>query len=207
MLDVSNSSKDSVFNLALQEILSRALKISGCQSAGIRLRKNGDFPFYIHEGLPGFFVQKEDSLLIKSKDKQFLSDENGCWLLDCMCGNVIRGHFNSNFSFFSKKGSFWTNSTSDLLLTITSEQKRFIGPTRNLCNLSGYESVALIPLIIDQNIIGLLHLADPRENMFSDNKIYSLELVTDEFANIIKCVYEIAEKLSGIDETIRFSNV
>lgn len=205
-MDVAKSCDDSIFNLALQEILSRAVKISGCQSAGIRLQKNGDFPFYIYEGLPGFFVQKEDSLLIKGKDKQLLFDKKECWILDCMCGNVIRGHFNSTFPFFSEKGSFWTNSTSNLLLSITSEQKKFIGPTRNFCNLSGYESVALIPLVVDENIIGLLHLADPRENMFSDSKMSSLELAADEFATIIKCVYEIAEKLSGIDRVIQLFN-
>lgn len=186
--------------------MSRARKISDCQSTSIRLQNDGDFPFYVHEGMPNFFVQKEDSLLVKDNNQCAIHDKNGQKLLDCMCGNVIRSHFNASYPFFSKKGSFWTNSTTNLLLDITSDQRKFIGRTRNLCNLSGYESVALIPLISDKNIIGLIHLADPRENMFTAKKVIELELIADEFATIIKRADEISEKFFGIDKMTQTSD-
>jgi hypothetical protein len=196
---------DSVFKLAVQEILSRIRTISGCQSSSIRLQENGDFPFYIHEGLPNFFVVKETSLLVRDANDRLVYDQNGSPLLDCMCGNVISRHFDPTLPFFSKKGSFWTNSTTSLISSMTEEQKKFVGPTRNLCNYSGYESVALIPLKNDGNIIGLVHLADPRENMFTVEKIAELELVAEESAAIINRANEIIEKLLRIDKMIRTS--
>ena len=190
---------NSIFKLALQEILSRITKISGCQSASIRLQINGDFPFIIHEGIPDFFVQKENSLLVRDENGQSVYDQNGFQLLDCMCGNIIRGHFNPAFPFFSRKGSFWANNTTLLLSSFTEKQKKFVGSTRNLCNYSGYESVALIPLKNEGSIIGLVHLADPREDMFTIEKIEELELIAEESAAIIKRAEEIIEKLSSID--------
>lgn len=192
----------SVFNQTMRELLSRTIKISHCQSNSFRLQKNDDFPFYIHEGYPNFFITKENNLLVKNKNGEFVYDQKGTKILDCMCGNIINGKFNSTFPFFSKKGSFWTNNTTNLLSNITKEQRKFIGPTRNVCNLCGYESVALIPLKTDNNIIGLIHLADPRENMFPTKKITELEMVADEFSSIIKRAYEITKKLCLIDKMI-----
>ncbi len=201
-LSDSVDSPDSVFKITLKEILSRIITISGCQSVGIRLQENGDFPFYVHKGLPDFFLLKENSLLVKDENERLVYDQNCSPLLDCMCGNVIRGHFNPVFPFFSKKGSFWTNSTTSLLSSITKQQKNFIGSTRNFCNYSGYESVALVPLIADGNIIGLVHLADPRENMFTAEKIAKLELVAEESAAIIEHANRIIERLLRIDKMI-----
>jgi hypothetical protein len=200
-LDSVEKQDNSILKLALQKILSRTIKISGCQSASIRLQKNEDFPFYVHEGIPDFFVLKESNLLARDETGRIVYDQNNSPILDCMCGNVIRGHFDSSFPFFSKKGSFWTNSTTILLSSITEEQKRFIGHTRNLCNYSGYESVALIPLKTD-TIIGLVHLADPRENMFTFEKIAELELIAEESAAIIRATYKIIERLLRIDKMI-----
>ncbi len=205
LLDSSEKKDDSVFKLALQEILSRIKKISSCQSNSIRLNKNGDFPFYVYDGLPNFFLTKENSLLVRDANDRLVYDQNGYQLLDCMCGNIIRKHFDPTFPFFSKNGSFWTNSTTLLLSSINEEQKKFIGPTRNLCNYSGYESVALIPLKIDADVHGLVHLADPRENLFTVERITELERVAEEAASIIKHANEITEKLLKMDRIIRAS--
>jgi hypothetical protein len=202
LTEKANNKDYPVFKLELQEILERIMKISSCQSNSIRLKKDNDFPFYVHEGYPAFFIAKENSLLMVEKNKKIVYDQEANKILECMCGNVLTGNFNSNFSFFSKKGSFYTNSSTNLLANITEEQRRVIGHTRNLCNLSGYESVALIPLKIDGNILGLIHLADPRENMFTIQKISELEMLADEFAFIIKRAYEIKEAFLKIDKMI-----
>ncbi len=205
MLKSCEKHDEPVFKIVLQEILCGIKGISDCQSCSIRLSEDGDFPFYVHEGLPDFFLKKDSSLLVRDENNDLVYDQNGLPLLECMCGNIIRENFDPNFPFFSKKGSFWTNSTTLLLSSITEEQKKFIGPTRNLCNNSGYESVALIPLKIDANVIGLVHLADPRENMFTVEKIKELERVAEEAASIIKHANEITEKLLKMDKIIRAS--
>jgi hypothetical protein len=203
MLSSGEKQGDPVSKLVLQEILFRIEEFSGCQSNSIRLNENGDFPFYVHGGYPNFFLAKENSLLVRDANGHVVYDQKGCKILDCMCGNVIRKHFDPTFPFFSKKGSFWTNSTTLLLSSITEEQKKFIGITRNMCNYSGYESVALIPLEIDANVIGLVHVADPRENMFTAEKIAELEQIAEESASIIKHANEITAKLLKMDKMIR----
>jgi signal transduction histidine kinase len=47
----------------------------------------------------------------------------------------------------------------------------------NLCNSFGFESIALIPITIDQSISGLIHVADRRENMFPLRIVEVLEQV------------------------------
>ena len=197
----------SVFELTLKEILSRIIKISQCQAVSIRLQEKDDYPYYLYEGLPDFFVLKENSLLAKDDKGDPILDSDGSPILDCMCGNVIKGHFNPKFPFFSQYGSFWTNSTTQLLSSITKQQREFIGFTRNLCNYSGYESVGLIPLKTGEAIIGLIHLADPRENMFNVEIIGKLERVAAESALIIQKAKEIMEKLNEIDKIILKSKI
>ena len=82
-----------------------------------------------------------------------------------MCGNVIQGRTNPSFLFFTQGGSFWSNSTTELLATTSEEDRQ--ARTRNRCNGEGYESVALIPLRSDREIIGLLQLNDSRKNCFT----------------------------------------
>ena len=197
----------SVFELTLKEILSRIIKISQCQAVSIRLQEKDDYPYYLYEGLPDFFVLKENSLLAKDDKGDLIRDNDGSPILECMCGNIIKGHFNPKFPFFSQNGSFWTNNTTQLLSSITKQQRKFIGSTRNLCNYSGYESVALIPIITVEAILGLIHLTDPRENMFNIERIEELERAAAESALIIQRAKEIMQKLNEIDKMILKSKI
>jgi len=197
----------SVFELTLKEILSRIIKISQCQAVSIRLQEKDDYPYYLYEGLPDFFVLKENSLLAKDDKGDLIRDNDGSPILECMYGNVIKGHFNPKFPFFSQNGSFWTNNTTQLLSSITKQQRKFIGSTRNLCNYSGYESVALIPIITGEAILGLIHLTDPRENMFNIERIEELERAAAESALIIQRAKEIMQKLNEIDKMILKSKI
>jgi len=75
------------------------------------------------------------------------------------------GSHRSAVPVFTPFGSFWTNSTSDLLAG-TSEKERQSG-TRNRCNGEGYESVGLIPIRAAGVTHGLLQLNDRRRGMFT----------------------------------------
>ena len=87
-----------------------------------------------------------------------------------MCGNIISKRTDSYFSYFTKAGSFWRNSTTNLLATTADEERQ--SHTRNYCNAAGYESVALIPLISENETIGLLQLNDKRKNRFTEDMIH-----------------------------------
>ena len=97
-----------------------------------------------------------------------------------MCGNIICGRFDPSEEFFTERGSFWTNSTSELLTNTTEADRQ--GNTRNRCNSEGYESLALIALGIGETRLGLLQLNDKRKDMFTLEIIQMWERIADRLA-------------------------
>lgn len=146
---------------------------SGCEAVGIRLKDGDDFPYSEARGFPEEFVHMENSLCAKDAFGKDLRDSTGNPLIECMCGNVILGRVDPTKPFFSKGGSFWTNSTTRLLATTSEADRR--ARTRNRCNGEGYESVALIPLRVGKERLGLIQLNDRRQNMFSPEIIFLWE--------------------------------
>ncbi|MEN6439588.1 MAG: PAS domain-containing protein [Syntrophobacter sp.] len=142
---------------------------SGCEAVGIRLKEGDDYPYYESRGFPSEFIRAENSLCARGDSGEVLREGNDVPVLECMCGNIIRGRFNPDLPFFTSHGSFWTNSTTKLLAASTETDRQ--GRTRNRCNSEGYESVALIPLRGGHEQLGLLQLNDPRENRFSREDI------------------------------------
>ena len=87
----------------------------GIESVGLRLKDGYDFPYYFTRGFSLNFVEKEMYLCARNQAGELVRDSKGNPLLECMCGNVICGRTDATLPFFTKGGSFWTNSTTDLL--------------------------------------------------------------------------------------------
>jgi len=153
---------------------------SGVDAVGIRLREGEDFPYVVTSGFPEGFVARETSLLAVDRDGRLIRDSQGRAELQCMCGRVIRGVFDPSRAFFSDRGSFWTNSTSDLLRSATPQQLG--GPTRNHCHAAGYESVALVPLRQGNETFGLIQLNDHSAGRFDPDRIEVLEEIAGYLA-------------------------
>ncbi|MDZ7860581.1 MAG: PAS domain S-box protein [Candidatus Krumholzibacteriota bacterium] len=134
-------------------------------AVGIRLIEGEDYPYYVTNGFSNEFVKKERRLCSIGPDGEIERDSEGNAILECMCGTVIRGRTDPSQEFFTDRGSFWTNSTTELLSGTTGEDRQ--GRTRNRCAREGYESVALIPIRVGKETIGLLQLNDRRKNRFT----------------------------------------
>lgn len=146
---------------------------SGCEAIGIRLAEGDDYPYYETNGFPERFVELENSLCTRDFDGQIVRDVMGHPALECMCGNILRGRFDPSRPFFTERGSFWTNSTTELLAGTTEEDRQ--SSTRNRCNGMGYESVALVPLRAGDETHGLLQLNDARKDRFTPSTIETIE--------------------------------
>ncbi len=130
-----------------------------CSAVGIRLRDEaGRIPYQAYEGFSEQFYEMESPLSLHSDQ--------------CMCITVVKGCCDPTKPYFTPFGSFYINGTTRFLANVPPEQ---LGRTRNVCNAQGYESVALIPITIDQTISGLIHVADCRENMFPLRVVEVLE--------------------------------
>ena len=179
----------------IQKATSFFQQQSGCQAVGIRLRDGDDFPYYETRGFPPEFVLAENRLCALDANSQVVRDDAGNPLIECMCGNVICGRFDPSKPFFTTHGSFWTNSTTELLASTTEADRQ--ARTRNRCNGEGYESVALLPLRLSEQRFGLLQLNDRRKDVFSPETIGLWERFADYLAAALA-------KLLG-DEALRES--
>lgn len=153
------------------------------ENVGIRIESDEDYPYRKTLGFSESFIKKESSLLSKDENGNILRDSNGCAFLECMCGNVIQKRFDPSFPFFTERGSFWSNSTTQLLASTTEKDRQ--ARTRNYCNAVGFESVGIFPLNLGSRNLGAIHITDKRPGMFTGQKIEVLELVAAYVANLI----------------------
>ncbi len=141
-----------------------------CQGVGIRMLDEEDnIPYQAYVGFSQAFYESESPLSLKT-DR-------------CMCINVIAGKTDPKLPFYTEHGSFYMNGTSQFLATVSEEEK---GQTGNACNEAGFESVALVPIRMNRQILGLIHVADRRENMVPQFKVEALEKVGAELGVALK---------------------
>ncbi|UYP47435.1 hypothetical protein NEF87_003720 [Candidatus Lokiarchaeum ossiferum] len=163
---------------SLSLVLKYLQQLTTIEAISIRLHEDGDFPYFVYNGFTKEFIQHEMYLCVKDfSGKRVKEHDKNQLLLECMCGNVIRGRTNPEFPFFSKGGSFWANHTTELLANTTEADRQ--ASTRNYCNRCGFESVALIPIRNEGNTLGLIQLNDHRIGMFDLDQIEFLEMIGD----------------------------
>jgi PAS domain S-box-containing protein len=155
-------------------------ELSDCQAVGIRLKEGDDYPYYEVAGFTRDVAQTEASLLGHEEVGNLLCDSNGRPFVECMCGNVLYGRTYPSKSFFTPEGCLWTDSTTELLASATETDR--MTRSRNICNMVGYESLALVPLRADGQTLGLLHFADEHKGKFSPEKIALWNRLADHLA-------------------------
>ena len=199
ILSLLNSNKPKDFLFA--DIVTTVQKETGIESIGLRLQDGFDYPYYVTRGFSRDFVEMENFLCVLDKDGKPAKGPQGLPKLECMCGNIIRGRVDSTLPHFTRGGSFWTNSTSNLLATATKVDLQ--GETRNRCNREGYESVALIP-IRDVETYGLLQLNDRRKDIYSLKFIELMEWVTASIGILISYLHEHENSESARDDLQKY---
>jgi PAS domain S-box-containing protein len=156
----------------LKEFVAEVKNFTGCAAAGIRISDDeGNIPYQAYEGFSQGLYESESPLSIKS-DR-------------CMCINVVKGMTDPNLPFYTEGGSFYVNGTTRFLATVSEEER---GQTRNVCNLYGYESVALLPILLGDRTLGLIHVADPQENMVPLEMVEVLEGVAMQLGTALQRV-------------------
>jgi hypothetical protein len=78
---------------SLESLLARLKSWSHCEAVGIRLKEGPDFPYFMTMGFPEGFVRMESHLCSYAEDGEVECDAEGNPILECMCGNILRGRF------------------------------------------------------------------------------------------------------------------
>lgn len=157
----------------IREILMLVKEFTNFDAVAIRLNDGLDYPYFVYDGFSENFIKMEDHLCATDEDGEIIYSPDGKPVLECMCGAVLCRKTDPSKTFFTASGSFWTNSTTELLRTTSDEDRGT--HTRNVCNREGYESMALIPLQADSNIIGLLQLNDKKPGKLTIEQIRFFE--------------------------------
>jgi len=145
----------------LQDFAAAVQAYTGCEAVAIRiLDEEGNIPYEAYTGFSEEFVASESRLCIKYDE--------------CLCINVVKGATDPNLACYTPGSSCYINNFSQVLATAP---PGLLGKTRNVCHQFGYESVALIPIIFGGRILGLIHLADHRENMVPLSLVARLERI------------------------------
>jgi len=132
-----------------------------CQAVGIRLLdEDGLIQCQAHDGYGECFSVSGNPLTA-------CSDQVACI-------NMVLGDTAGSPSFRTDGGSFLTHGTTRFLATLSEAQR---GITCTVCNACGYESVALVPIRQGDRILGVIHLADPRESAIPTDALALLESV------------------------------
>jgi signal transduction histidine kinase len=129
----------------------------------IRVEHNGDYPYFVSDGFAEDFIARENSLTSSGKCDTRLS---------CMCGLVISGALDRTLTGVTEYGSFWTNHLSDWI-----GRGHNTNIFRNTCAVFGYESIALLPMVVGTERHGLLQVNASKANLFDDGEIAFLEEV------------------------------
>ena len=171
VLRICNSAEN--LSQLIEKLLDYLQLFTGCQAVGVRLLEKEDFPFYQAKGFTEKFLSQENKLCAVGPDGGLLRDCDGNTVLECVCGNVLRGRIDPEKPNFTDLGSFWSNCVSKLAAGAVDEGKRV--RIRDRCSKEGYESAAFIPLRFQGETFGLFHFSDKRGDFFSREKIKRLE--------------------------------
>jgi PAS domain S-box-containing protein/putative nucleotidyltransferase with HDIG domain len=156
-LESANQSSD--IGSLLGRFVGEIQQLTGCEAAGIRLiDQTGNMPYRVFAGFSKEFFESESPLSVTSGS--------------CMCARVIRGTTDPAQPFFTRFGSYCQNRMSRFVETAEDDFKK---AARGACIAAGFESVALIPFRMNGRILGLVHLADRRENMVPPKTVHLLE--------------------------------
>jgi len=171
----------------LDEYVAVIKEYTGCNAVGIRiLDETGGIPYRSYDGFSPQFYDTESPLSINTDQ--------------CMCINVIKGSIDPVKPFYTEGGSFYMNGTTRFLAMVSEETK---GRTRNVCNREGYESVALVPFWSDGRILGLIHVADRRENMVPLKTVEILEKAAMQLGTALHRILA-EEELRRSEERYRY---
>jgi len=187
---------------AMQRILAAIKRETNFDAVGIRLRQGDDFPYSSADGFSQEFLQAENCLTIQDSQGDVCRDEQGRVCLSCTCGLVLSGKIDPAGPGTTPGGSCWVNE-AEPLLRMPPEQDPRLRP-RNRCLHEGYESVALIPIRVNQEIVGLLQLNDRRKGRFSLELVRYFEGLAASFGLALLRLKE-EQALRRSEERLRFA--
>jgi len=89
--------------------------------------------------------------------------------LEKLCRDIILRQFDPSLPFFTKNGSFWTGDAENSLASLSKQNKKM--SVRKPVIDGNYRSLALIPITVENENIGLLQLRSTSPDFFTKKEV------------------------------------
>jgi two-component system NtrC family sensor kinase len=145
----------------MREVTRMLIDFSGCDVVEMRIKRSDKY--FLCEAVRGNKVSfRIDHLSCEQieKDKMIPCSQSDSGI-ETLCHNIMLNKFDSSSPFFTKNGSFWTSNLDDLLTT----------QSNNLRLDSEYKSIALFPLVVNEENMGLLQLKSKQPGYFTEKEV------------------------------------
>nr|NQU89921.1 GHKL domain-containing protein [Bacteroidota bacterium] len=157
----------------VKEVTKLLHSFTGCDIVELWIMKDGN-PNLIEKAKisRGSFTFNESRIGSQEKD-QITNRKHGDSDLSNLSRGILLGHYNPTLPLFTKKGSFFTcNTDKPCRISFILEDKTH---DVNLDISGEYKSIAIIPLVIDNKKVGILHLMSSQNNFFTKDEIELFE--------------------------------
>ena len=189
--------KPGVQKALIHDLLLIMQELCHCEAVGIRINEGDDYPYYETTGFDRCHFEADGGLFSRDAIGQVSRDAAGQPILDCVCGDVLKGRFSPQKPFYSSYGSFWINNATDYLSAAASGNHKHLSCSH--CIREGYQSIALIPLKASNTIIGLLQLSSLGRDRFN------LEMIR-HFENLAQSIGIVLNKIKAEEALISSEN-
>jgi PAS domain S-box-containing protein len=171
----------------LNSVVDLLQEWTDCNCIGIRaLDKQGNIPYESYKGFSHDFWDAENWISVKNHQ--------------CACIRVVLQKPDpQDVNMMTANGSFYCNNTETFAGMLTEKE---LTRYRGLCIRTGFKSVAIIPILYKEAVLGAFHIADKREGMVPLEKIEFIESVTPVIGEAIFRFYA-EEALSESEERYR----
>jgi PAS domain S-box-containing protein len=144
----------------LDSVVSAIHQWAGCQCVGIRLtNQDGFIPYESHIGFNNEFLATENKLCLNTDA--------------CICIRAVAQTPQPyDEPMLTSKNSFHSNNYPDFIKTLPEKSS---GLYRSFCANHGFASLAVVPVLYRDRVLGAIHLADSRENKLPVETVEFLE--------------------------------
>ena len=146
----------------LDSVIDYLKKLTGCHYAGIRLiNADDEIPYEAYSGYSQEFYQSENCLSV-------INDS-------CVCTRVATGEtLPVDKPYLTQYGSFYSGDTLSLEKELSEGEKKNF---RGVCIKTGFRTLAVVPIIENGKILGVIHLADEEKDKLDSVMIDNLEKI------------------------------
>ncbi|MFO7831259.1 MAG: EAL domain-containing protein [Desulfuromonadaceae bacterium] len=158
----------------IQDILQLIRDFTGCDYVGLHLKEHGSYAQYCSMGLEPEADLRGGTLVPEQGDPL---PEYKRVVADALCVDILDGNMDTRRPCFTPGGSFWSEPGRNC-----AEVLRTQGCKQQFCSCLEASSIALIPLKLSGQNIGMLQVLAQQENMITQGTVEFLESIASSIA-------------------------